>query len=285
MYLLVYVDDLIVTGSDDVVVSSFISRLHAEFRIKDLGCLNYFLGLEATHHPTGLFLSQTKYAHNIVTRAGLLNAKPMPTPLATNASLVSGGPLYEDPTHYLSLVGALQYLTITRPDISYAVNQVSQFLAAPTIAHFHAVKRLIRYVKGTLSFGLTFSRPPTIKLQPTISRSSCESKYRAMANTTAEIIWITHLLQELHALPTDHPTLLCDNQSALFLTQNLVAHKRAKHIDLDYHFVRELVASGKLVTMFVPTKLQFADIFTKSLPRPQFEQFRRMLRLGLPPLA
>ncbi|XP_023771989.1 uncharacterized mitochondrial protein AtMg00810-like [Lactuca sativa] len=164
MYLLVYVDDLIVTGSDAVVVSSFISRLHAEFRIKDLGRLNYFLGLEATHHPTGLFLSQAKYAHDIVTHAGLLNAKPMPTPLATNASLVSGGPLYENPTHHRSLVGALQYLTITRPDISYAVNQVSQFLAAPTIAHFQAVKRLIRYVKGTLSFGLTFSRPPTIKL-------------------------------------------------------------------------------------------------------------------------
>ena len=105
-----------------------------------------------------------------------------------------------------------------------------------------------------------------------------------MANTPAEIIWITHLLQELYALPTGRPTLLCDNQSALFLTQNPVAHKRAKHIDLDYHFVRELVASGKLVTMFVPTKLQVADIFTKSLPRPQFEQFRRMLRLGSPPL-
>lgn len=106
-----------------------------------------------------------------------------------------------------------------------------------------------------------------------------------MANTAAEIIWLTHLLRELHALPSGRPTLLCDNQSALFLTQNPVAHKRAKHIDLDYHFVRELVASGKLITMFVPTKLQVADIFTKSLPRQQFEKFRCMLRLGPPPVA
>lgn len=321
LYLLVYVVDLILTGSYPSVMSSFVAKLHAEFRIKDLGRLSYFLGLQATMLPHGLFLSQAKYAHDIVSRAGLLDAKPMATPLATNASLVSDGPRYEDPTRYRSLVDALQYLTITRPDIAYAVNQVSQYLAAPTVAHFQAVKRLICYVKGTLTFGLTFSRPKSIsivgysdadwarcldtrhstygysiflggnlvswsaKKQPTVSRSSCESEYRAMANTAAEIIWLTHLLRELHALPSGRPTLLCDNQSALFLTQNPIAHKRAKLIDLDDHFVRELVASGKLITMFVPTKLQVADIFTKSLPRQQFEQFRRMLRLGPPPVA
>ena len=104
-----------------------------------------------------------------------------------------------------------------------------------------------------------------------------------MANTAAEIVWVTHLLRELHALPPDRPTLLCDNQSAIFLSQNPIAHKRAKHIDNDYHFIRELVSSGKLHTKFVPTKLQVADIFTKSLPRPQFEFFRDMLGLGSPP--
>ena len=124
-----------------------------------------------------------------------------------------------------------------------------------------------------------------MKKQPTISCSSCDSEYRSTDNTVVEIAWITHLLQELHALPTDRPMLLCDNQSALFLTQNPVAHKHAKHIDLDYHFVRELVASGKLITMFFPTKIQVADIFTKSLPRPQFKQFHCMLRLGPPPVA
>lgn len=104
-----------------------------------------------------------------------------------------------------------------------------------------------------------------------------------MANAAAEIVWITHLLQELHALPSSRPTLLCDNKSALFMSQNPVSHKRAKHIDLDYHFVRELVMSGKLHTKFVPTKLQIADIFTKSLPRPQFEFFRDLLRVQSPP--
>ncbi|KAL7610818.1 hypothetical protein Lser_V15G12059 [Lactuca serriola] len=319
LYLLVYVDDLILTGNDDTVIRSIIKRLHHEFAIKDLGHLNYFLGIEAIYTTNGLFLSQTKYAHDILDRAGLLDAKPVSTPLASNTAFVTGGDAYSDPSHYRSLVGALQYLTITRPDISYAVNQVSQFLEAPTIPHYQAIKRLLRYVKGTISFVLSFSKPSyttlvgysdadwarcletrrstygysiflggnlvswSAKKQPTVSRSSFESEYRAMANTAAEIIWITHLLQELHALPPDRPTLLCDNQSALFLTQNPVSHKRAKHIDLDYHFIRELVSSGKLHTKFVPTKLQVADIFTKSLPRHQFEFFREKLCIG-PPL-
>ncbi|KAM0027867.1 putative RNA-directed DNA polymerase [Helianthus debilis subsp. tardiflorus] len=300
-------------------IHTFISRLNHEFAIKDLGDLNYFLGLEVAYTDTGLFLTQSKYARDILQRADLLDAKPVSTPLVSHESFTTDGTPCSDPTSYRSLVGALQYLTITRPDLSYAVNQVSQFLHAPTLDHFQAVKRILRYVKGTLSFGLTYSRPHTssilgysdadwarcletrrstygysiflggnlvswsAKKQPTVSRSSCESEYRAMANTAAEIVWITHLLQELHALPPDRPTLLCDNKSALFMTQNPVSHKRAKHIDLDYHFIRELVNSGKLYTKFVPTNLQVADIFTKSLPRPLFEKFRSMLRLGPPP--
>ncbi|GKA63830.1 uncharacterized mitochondrial protein-like protein, partial [Tanacetum coccineum] len=286
--------------------------LHHDIRLY-LGALNYFLGLEVAYTDNGLFLTQSKYARDILKRADLYDSKPVSTPLATHVSFTADGIPYSDSTLYRSLVGALQYLTITRPDLSYAVNQVSQFLHAPTIAHFQSVKRILRYVKGTISFGLTFSRPHTntiigysdadwarcldtrrstygysiylggnlvswsAKKQPTVSRSSCESEYRAMANTAAEIVWITHLLQELHALPPDRPTLLCDNKSALFMTQNPVSHKRAKHIDLDYHFIRELVHSGKLYTKFVPTNLQVADIFTKSLPRSQFETFRTML--------
>ncbi|KAJ0581393.1 putative RNA-directed DNA polymerase [Helianthus annuus] len=228
---------------------------------------------------------------------------------------------YPDVTHYRSIVGALQYLTITRPDISYAVNQVSQFLQSPTVDHYQEVKRILRYLKGTVAYGLHYTRPTrtalvgysdadwarcletrrstygysiflggnliswNAKKQPTVARSSCESEYRAMANTAAEIVWLTHLLQELHALPLDRPTILCDNQSAIFLTQNPVSHKRAKHIDLDYHFLRELVTAGKLVTRFVPTKLQVADIFTKSLPSHQFVTFRQMLHIGPPPFS
>ncbi|XP_022038377.1 uncharacterized mitochondrial protein AtMg00810-like [Helianthus annuus] len=321
MYLLVYVDDIILTGNDEASISRFTASLHKEFAITDLGNLNYFLGLEVTTTSNGLFLSQGKYATDILSRADMLDSKPVSTPLSTSDVFLSTGPPFSEPSYYRSLVGALQYLTITRPDISYAVNQASQFLHAPTTAHFQLVKRILRYVKGTLNLGLRFSKPPNMstvgysdadwarcietrrstygysiffggnlvswsaKKQPTVSRSSCESEYRAMANTASEIIWVTHLLRDLNALPPGRPTLLCDNLSAVFLSQNPVAHKRAKHIDIDYHFVRELVSSGKLHTKFVPTKLQVADIFTKPLARPLFEEFRDQLGVKPPPVS
>lgn len=217
-------DDIILTGNSSSLIQRFISKLHDEFSIKDLGRLNYFLGLEVSYLPGdgGLFLTQTKYAHDILDRAGLLDSKPISTPLSTSEYLVSIGSPFSDPTLYRSLVGALQYLTITCPDLSYAVNQVSQFLHSPTTDHFQAVKRILRYVKGTMSYVLLFTPPPTSSLvgysdadwarcidtrrstygysiflggnlvswsakkQPTVSRSSCESEYRAMANTTVE---------------------------------------------------------------------------------------------------
>lgn len=213
IYLLLYVDDLILTGNNETMLPSFTTRLHHEFAIKDLGDLNYFLGLEVSHTEDGLFLSQTKYAKDVLSRADLLDSKPVSTPLAVNELFTSDGPPFKDPTLSRSLVGALQYLTITRPDLSYAVNRASQFLHAPTTAHFQSVKRILRYLKGTIAFGLTFKRPISnsilgysdadwsrcietlrstygysiflgrnlvswsAKKQPTISRSSCESEY------------------------------------------------------------------------------------------------------------
>ncbi|XP_023741475.3 uncharacterized mitochondrial protein AtMg00810-like [Lactuca sativa] len=310
LYSLVYVDDIILTGNHDQTITRFIACLKNEFAIKDLGRLSYFLGLEVSYTSAGLFLSQSKYAHDILKRANLLDSKPVGTPLATNDVFTTNGQSFHDPTLYRSFVGALQYLTITRPDLSYAVNQASQFLHSPTDQHFQLVKRIMRYVKGTITHGLHFSCPDksmligysdadwatcietrrstysysiffggnliswSAKKQLTVSRSSCESEYRAMANTAAELIWISHLLCDLNALPSSRPTLLCDNFSAIFLSQNPVAHRCAKHIDIDYHFVYELVLSGKLHTKFEPTKLQVADIFTKPLPRPLFESFR-----------
>ncbi|XP_021971418.1 secreted RxLR effector protein 161-like [Helianthus annuus] len=221
VYLLVYVDDINITGSDPQLIQSFITSLNKEF-------------------STPVFISaQAKYVHDILARAGLLDSKPVDTPLSTADTFHSKGDPFHDPTLYRSLVGALQYLTITRPDLSYAVNQASQHLQSPTVSHFQSVKRILRYVKGTIAFGLCFSKLTTTQLvgysdadwarcietrrstygysiylggnlvswsakkQPTVSQSSCESAYRAMANTAAEIIWLTRLLRKLHALPVD----------------------------------------------------------------------------------
>ena len=241
--------------------------------------------------------------------------------MVVSQHLSSDGPLFSDPTLYRSLVGALQYLTITRPNIAYAVNFVSQFLHSPTEDHFLAVKCLLRYVKGTLHFGLTFhpsDAPGTLiaysdanwagcpdtrrstsgysiylgdnlvswsaKKQPTVSRSSCESEYRALALTAAELLWLTHLLHDLRISLPQQPFLLCDNKSAIFLSSNPVSHKRAKHVELDYHFLCELVVAGKLRTQYVPSHLQVADIFTKSVPRPFFQFFRSKLHVSSNPM-
>ncbi|XP_022880630.1 uncharacterized protein LOC111397896 [Olea europaea var. sylvestris] len=252
-YLLLYVDDIIITGNNSSLLARFTRTLNSEFATKDLGSLSYFLGLKATPTSDGLFISQLKYARDILTRAQLLDSKPVHTPMVVSQHLSTDGSLFSDPTLYRSLVGALQYLTITRPEIAHAVNSVSQFLHAPTDDHFLAVKRILRYVKGTIHYGLHF-RPSTspgalvaysdadwagcldtrhstsgysiylgnnlvswsAKKQPTVSRSSCEFEYRALASTAAELIWLTHLLHDLKVSMPQQSTLLCDNKSAIF---------------------------------------------------------------------
>ncbi|CAM8988175.1 unnamed protein product [Rhodiola kirilowii] len=226
-----------------------------------------------------------------------------------------GVPLPPDQaTTYRSIVGGLQYLTLTRPDISFAVNKVCQFLHDPKSTHWSAVKRILRYVQGTIHHGLTIQpllsctlsafsdsdwagdiddRRSTggyavflgsnliawsAKKQTTVSRSSTESEYKAVADTTAEIIWIEGLLKELN-IQYNSPVLWCDNIGATYLSTNPVFHARTKHIEIDYHFVRERVARKLLHIRFISSKHQLADIFTKPLPQPQFKECIRNLNL------
>ena len=229
IFVLIYVDDIIVTNSSDEAITALLKDLSAEFALKDLGDLHYFLGIEVKQHKDGLHLSQEKYATDLVKKAGLQSCKPAPTPLSSTEklSLVEGEPLSsENGTKYRSLVGALQYLTLTRPDISFAVNKVCQFLHAPTTVHMTAAKRIVRYVKNTLNVGLNFSKSSSTLIsafsdsdwagclddrrstggfavffgpnliswsarkQATVSRSSTEAECKALANATTEIIWV-----------------------------------------------------------------------------------------------
>jgi histone deacetylase 1/2 len=223
----------------------------------------------------------------------------------------------EESTRYRSIVGGLQYLTMTRPDLSFAVNKVCQYLHAPRCAHWSAVKRILRYVKGTLSHGLLLRPSSTLPLlsafsdadwagdpddrrstggfaifyggnliswsarkQATVSRSSTESEYKSLANATAELIWVQALLGELGVIQRRPPVLWCDNIGATYLSANPVFHARTKHIEIDFHFVRERVARKLLEIRFISSKDQLADIFTKPLPLPQFTSCRRNLNLS-----
>ena len=313
-YLLLYVDDIILTACTAGLLSQLTARLRAEFAIKDLGPLHYFLGVEVVRRPDGFFLHQRKYAHELLERAGMLNCKPAATPVDTKAKLsATDGSPASDAAFYRSIVGALQYLTLTRPEIQYAVQQVCLHMHAPRDVHWAAVKRILRYVCGTMDLGVTLHAsadtaltaysdadwagcPDTrcstsgycvylgisliswsSKRQPTVSRSNSEAEYRAVANVVAECSWLRQLLQEL-SCPVDRATVVyCDNVSAVYLSANPVHHRRTKHIELDIHFVREQVALGHIRVLHVPTSQQFADIMTKGLPTASFEEFRSSL--------
>jgi histone deacetylase 1/2 len=318
MYLLVYVDDIILLSSSPTAVDPFVAAPGRDFAVKDLGQLHFFLGIEVARYAHGLALTQKKYSLDLLRRAGMLKCKTSPTPMSSTDRLSAtvGNPLSsEEATEYRSIVGGLQYLTITRPDLSFAVNRVCQYLHAPTDVHWSAVKRILRYVQLTVSFGLhlrssssgvlsaysdadwagcpddrrstggyaVYLGPNLIawsaRKQATVSRSSTEAEYKAVADATAELIWIESLLREL-GVSQPHPSVLwCDNIGAMFLSSNPVFHARTKHIEIDFHFVRERVAQKLLQVRFISSKDQLADIFTKPLPSPMFEVCRRNLNI------
>ena len=316
--LIVYVDDIIVTSNHPSHMESLISRLSSEFSMKHLGPLHYFLGIQVLSHGHGFFLSQQKYACEILSKASMIDCKPIGTPFAQKHHLkLEGGPLV-DATNYRSIVGALQYLTLTRPDLTHAVNLVCQFMHQPGMSHFQAVKCILRYLQGTLDYGIRIlsclyftlygfsdadwagcpdTRRSTIgfciylganciswlsKKQATVSRSSAEAEYKAMVFVTAELTWLTYLLRDLGFFLSQPPVLFCDNISALHMTVIPVFHARTKHIELDYHFVREKVSAGALTTRYVPSQSQLADFFTKAVSKDTFHKMR--IKLGvLPP--
>jgi hypothetical protein len=160
-----YVDDIILTASSTSLLNHLITKLKSEFSMSDLRPLQHFLGISMHHTPNGLFLSQEQYASNLLQRANMQNCNPCLTPVDTKSkpSLIDGPPL-DNPTEYWSLAGALQYLTLTCPDISYAVQQACLFMHSPTELHLSLVKRILRYIKGTIHNGLTLSRSPTSEL-------------------------------------------------------------------------------------------------------------------------
>ncbi|XP_071680399.1 uncharacterized mitochondrial protein AtMg00810-like [Lolium perenne] len=275
-------------------------------------------GFEVASQPDGLALTQRKYAHDLLQRGGMLKCKAGDTPMSAIVKLFpADSPLLcdEDATTYRSIVGGLQYLTLTRPDLSFAVNRVCQFLHSPTEEHWSAVKRILRFVHGTLGHGLLLRPLRSLSVsvysdadwagdvgdrrstggyalfhgvnliawsarkQATVSRSSTESEYKAIADATAELIWVEALLKEHGVRQQSPPVLWCDNIGAMFLSSNPVFHARTKHIEVDYHFVRERAAKKMLQIRFISSKEQLADIFTKPLPLPMFQECKRNLHM------
>ncbi|GJR36305.1 ribonuclease H-like domain-containing protein, partial [Tanacetum coccineum] len=181
----------------------------------------------------------------------------------------------QDPTLYRSLAGGLQYLMVTRPDLSYAVQHICLYMHDPMEPHFAAQKRILshagcpttrRSTSGYYVFLGDNLLSWSSKRQHTISRSSAEAEYRGVANVVAETAWLCNLLHELHSPLSSATLVYCDNVSAVYLSVNLVQHQRTKHIEIDIHFVCDMVTAGQVRVLHVPSRYQFADIFTKGLP-------------------
>jgi hypothetical protein len=157
---------MIITGDDPEYIAFVKARLSDQFVMSDLGPLRYFLGIEISSTSKGFFLSQEKYIQDLLDRASLTDHRTVETPMELNVHLVAtGGEPLEDPTHYRHIVGSLVYLDVTRPDISYSVHILSQFISAPTQIHYSHLLRVLRYLHGTISHRLFFPRSSSLQLQ------------------------------------------------------------------------------------------------------------------------
>ncbi|CAB75469.1 copia-type reverse transcriptase-like protein [Arabidopsis thaliana] len=229
-----YVDDLIFTGNNPSMFEEFKKEMTKEFEMTDIGLMSYYLGIEVKQEDNGIFITQEGYAKEVLKKFKMDDSNP-------------------------SLVGSLRYLTCTRPDILYAVGVVSRYMEHPTTTHFKAAKRILRYIKGTVNFGLHYSTTSDYKL------------------VVCHAIWLRNLLKEL-SLPQEEPTkIFVDNKSAIALAKNPVFHDRSKHIDTRYHYIRECVSKKDVQLEYVKTHDQVADIFTKPLKREDFIKMRSLL--------
>ena len=312
-------DDILLTGNHLEEMDALKTFLHSKFKIKDLGSLHFFLGIEFLQEPHGVIMTQRKFAEDLLKEFDQQNATPAHCPLESNLKLRPdfGIPI-SNPSLYRKLVGKLNYLTNTRPDLSYAVQYLSQFLQDPREPHWQAALHTLRYLSKDHTKGIHLNASTDLTLeaycdsdwascpntrksvsgyfillggspiswkskkQATISLSSAEAEYRSMRRVTAELAWLTRLLHEF-TLPIIVPVpLKCDSQAAIYIAKNPVYHERTKHIDIDCHFVREKLQDGLISLQYVPTKHQLADVFTKSLSGPVHQNLTSKLGMLTP---
>ncbi|KAG8496686.1 hypothetical protein CXB51_007936 [Gossypium anomalum] len=315
VYLLLYVDDMLIAAKDKGEIRKVKAQLSEEFEMKDLGPAKKILGMEILRdrNTSKLYLSQKGYIEKLLCRFNMRSAKPVSTPLAAHFRLSSAlSPQSDDEIEYMShvpyssAVGSLMYAMVcSRPDLSYAVSAVSRYMANPGKEHWKAVQWILRYLRGTTDVCLQFGRTEdgvigyvdaafagdldrrrsltgyvfTIggcaiswkaTLQTTVALSTTEAEYMAITEACKEAIWLKGLFSELNE-DLQISTVFCDSQSAIFLTKDQMFHERTKHIDVRYHFVRDIIACGDIVVSKISTHENPADMMTKSLPITKFE--------------
>eukprot|EP00253_Pinus_taeda_P031978 PITA_31978 len=316
LIVVLYVDDVIFSGNDDYLIEDFKTVMKEEFEMTDMGLLRYFLGIEVDQNENGIFISQARYVNEVLGRFNMQECKVAITPMIMGLKLSKEDNNKDfDPILYKSIVGNLMYLTTTRSDIMFAVSLISRFMERPKEAHWQAAKRILRYVKGTKRFGIlyNFSESSDLvgytdsdwvgsvddwkstsgyvfhmgsgeiswasKKQPIVALSIAEAEYVAATAAACQAVWMRRMLRSLCQEQANATIIFCDNSSAIALSKNSVFHKRTKHIDTRFHYIRELVRNGEIILQHCSTQEQVADILTKPLDQKSFEFLRK--RLGM----
>jgi hypothetical protein len=311
--LLLYVDDLFITGEESLIIKCK-KDLASEFDMKYLGLMHYYLGLEVWQKCGEVFLGQGKYAIEILQKFGMMDCKSMDTPM--NADIrkvkVPDSDLV-DPSLYRQLIGSLMYLVNTRPDICFAVNTLSQFQVEPRQEHWIAAKHVLRYIRGTINYGLRYTASSDIQLhgftdsdwagsaedrkstsgmcfslgsamiswssrkQKSVTLSTAEAEYMAACEACTEAVWLRKLISNLFDQTPESTTIYCDNQICIRLSEHPMFHERSKHIEIKYYFIRDKVQEGEVKLEYIPTDEKTTDILTKPLSRIKFAYFREKM--------
>ncbi|GJS61193.1 retrovirus-related pol polyprotein from transposon TNT 1-94 [Tanacetum coccineum] len=311
----IYVDDIIFGSTNPKLSKRFGKLMHSKFDMSMMGELKFFLGIQIHQSPRGIFINQAKYAQEILKKHGMTSCDSIGTPMATkhlDADL-SGTPV--DQTKYRSMVGALMYLTASRPDIVHATCYCARYQAKPTEKHLTTVKRIFRYLKDSINMGLWYPKDTGFELtafsdsdhagcldsrkstsggiqflggdklvswsskkQDCTSMSSAEAEYVSLSACCAQVLWLRTQLTD-YGFHFDKIPMYCDSKATIAILCNPVQHSRTKHIDVIYHFIKEQVEKGIVELFFVGTEYQLADLFTKALSEDRFKYLVR--RLGM----
>ncbi|GJR75287.1 retrovirus-related pol polyprotein from transposon TNT 1-94 [Tanacetum coccineum] len=303
----IYVDDIIFVASTPELCDLFAKIMCSKFKMSMMGKISFFLGLQISQSPRGIFINQSKYALESLKKYGFDSCDPVDTPMVEKSKLdedKEGKAV--DPSHYRGMIGTLLYLTASRPDLQFAICMCARYQAWPTEKHLNAVKRIFRYLKGTVHRGLWYPKDSSIALtafadadhagcqdtrrstsgsmqllgdrlvswsskrQKSAAISSTEAEYIALSGCCAQILWMRSQLTD-YGFGFNKIPMYCDNKSAIALCCNNVQHSRSKHIDIRFHFIKEHVENGVIELYFVNTEYQLADIFTKALGRNRIE--------------
>ncbi|KAJ9536171.1 hypothetical protein OSB04_un000651 [Centaurea solstitialis] len=302
----IYVDDIIFGSTNPELCTKFSKIMETEFEMSMMGELNFFLGIQVKQNPDGIFINQSKYIKDMLKKFNMTDCSPIKTPMPTGNLLgpdLAGKSV--DQKIYRSMIGSLLYLTATRPDIMFATCFCARFQANPKESHLAAVKRILRYLKGTPEMGLWYPKDSSFELisftdsdyggckldrkstsgscqflgdklvswtskkQNCVSTSTAEAEYVAAASCCSQVLWMkTQLLDYGYKLK--RVPIYCDSESAIAITSNPVQHSKTKHIDIRYHFIKDNVEKGNIEMFFVQTDYQLADLFTKPLDEKRF---------------